>query len=639
MRIAEANLATEAPKYGLRDRDFERARAFQNRVVEWIHDGTDPVAVLRAPTGAGKTATFHDLIESRDVPLLVYPTNALLRQQRNRFAKEDIDVAVLNSETLSGYGRDRVEGLIAYFDEYESDHDAIVTNPDILQAAIQDMYGGGRAMRIFDHIDAVVYDEFHFYDSLAASGLLLQIKILAERRPDQKILLASATPNEDFVDFVRERLDLDVCAIGASYVADGDQFRQPVEMVRHEESRLYDRREEIAESLANEIAEAGDYEEPHAVLVFNSVRQSNDFHQFLADEYQKEVFEHAAKDNGFDTKDEAADLDEKRFYVLNTTSKGEVGLDYDIRTLHMENPGRAGPFLQRFGRAGRSSEATVHVYGLGQGPWGDDVDYPTFENQIHEGLGGYDAPDGRRMPLSHLADLVGFRAAYAIASRESDYGWFDEALREDFEQNVERYDRWRGFIARVRQELDEVSDGFEPGKYSPKSTAAKLLGFTEACFEAFRGLRGRSVQATVRYPRGDRLALTTYGLTTTLRHYDIEEIEYDDGEPVLTLRPTPDDSLSVVTARLPEYDTEPRQYDRPTKRIEKQLQRKMHREVDEVEINDEFEVSTELLHRFFRIVRITNAVIPETITTAEYEIEVETHEDSPPSLEVRRRRI
>jgi len=638
VRIDGASLATESPKYGLADRGFDHARAFQNQVVEWVHDGTDPVAVLRAPTGAGKTATFHELIETRSVPLLVYPTNALLRQQRNRFSDEGIDVAVLNSETLSGYGRDRVEGLIAYFDEYEADHDAVVTNPDILQAAIQDMYSGGRAMRIFDRIDAVVYDEFHFYSSLAASGLLLQLKVLAERHPDQKILLASATPNEDFVDFVVERLGLDVCDINASYVSDGDPFRRPVELTRHEESRLYDRRDEIAESLAEEITEVGTYDEPHAVLMFNSVRQSNDFHQFLAEEYPG-VFEHTEKDNGFDTNDETANLDEESFYILNTTSKGEVGLDYDIRTLHMETPKRAGPFLQRFGRAGRDSEASVHVYGLGQGPWGDDVAFPEFEEQIYEGLGAYESPDGRQMPLSRLADLVGFRAAYAIACRESGYGWFDEALRKDFEENVEQYGRWRGFIARVNDELDEVSTGFEPGKYSPKDPEAKLLGFTKACFAAFRGLRGRSVQATVRYPRGDRLALTTYGLTTTLRYYDIEDVEYDEYEPILTLRPKPDDSLSVVTARLPEYDTEPRQYDRASTEIEEELQQKMHREVDRVELNDEFEVSTETLHLFFQIVRITNAIVPETITTAEYEIEVETRENGPPSLNVQQRRI
>ena len=636
MKIDGASLATEPPKYGLADRGFPSARAFQNRVVEWVHEGEEPIAVLRAPTGAGKTATFHELIETRDVPLLVYPTNALLRQQRHRFAEDDLDVAVLNSETLSGHGTDRVEGLISYFDEYKADHDAVVTNPDILQAAIQDLYGGGRAMRIFDWIDAIVYDEFHFYGSLAASGLLLQTKILTERHPDQKVLLASATPNEDFVEFVRDQMGIDICDIDASYASDGDQFRYPVEVVRHEENRLWDRHEAIAESLSDELSEVDNYQDPHAVLVFNSVRRSNDFHQFLADEYP-DVFEHTAKDNGFDTDDERVNLDEGDFYVLNTTSKGEVGLDYDIRTLHMENPGRAGPFLQRFGRAGRDSEATVHVYGLGQGPWGADVDFPTFEEQIYEGIGAYKGPDGRQMPLSQLADLVGFRAAYAIASRESGPGWFDEALREDFEQNVEQYDQWRGFIARVRSELDAVVSGFEPGKYSEKDPEAKLLGFTEACFAAFRGLRGRSVPATVKYPRGDRLALTTYGLTTTLRHYDIATVEYDDGEPILTLKPKSDDSLSVVTARLPKYDTEPRQYDRPTPEIEDELQQKMHREVDRAESNEDFEVSCELLHRFYQIVRITNAVVPETTTTAEYEITVDTSQNGPPALDVRQR--
>jgi CRISPR-associated endonuclease/helicase Cas3 len=639
MKIAGASLATEPPKYSLERHGFPHARLFQNRVVEWIRDGEEPVAVLRAPTGAGKTATFHELIETGNVPLLVYPTNALLRQQRNRFEDEGVDVGLLNSETLEGHGNERVENLIEFFDYYQNDYDVIVTNPDILQATIQDMYRGGKAMRIFNNIDAVVFDEFHFYDALAASGLLLQTKIIEERKPDAKILLASATPNEDFVDFIRKRIGIDIRDIDAEYVDGGDRFRQSVEVHRHEDRFIRDRRDEIAESLREEIETVEDHDEPHAVVVFNSVKHSNDFHQYLKDEHP-EVFEHAAKDNGFDTNDERANLDSKDFYVLNTTSKGEVGLDYDIRTLHMENPGRAGPFLQRFGRAGRQSPATVHVYGLGQGPWGDDVDFPTFEKQIYEGLNAYERADGRRMPLSDLADLVGFRGAYAIVQREQrGPGTFDEGLREDFGTNIDQYDRWRGFIYRVRNELDEVAEGFDPGKYTPKSDEAKLLRFTERGFKTFQGLRGRSVNASVKYPRGDRIALTAYGLTTTLRHYDIESLEYTEGGPIFCLKPRPDDSLSVVTARLPGYETEPKQYNKSTREIEEELQTKIHREIDRVDGNEQFEVSTELLHRFFRIVRITNAVVPTKITTAGYEIEIEDRENGPPRLDARRRQI
>jgi len=121
------------------------------------------------------------------------------------------------------------------------------------------------------------------------------------------------------------------------------------------------------------------------------------------------------------------------FYILNTTSKGEVGLDYDVTTLYMEKPFTASAFLQRFGRAGRQSEATVDIYGLGQGPWGEDVDFPTFVEQVYEGL------DSTQVNQKRLADLVGFRAAYAIAEREEGSKWFNQELREDFEANIDRY--------------------------------------------------------------------------------------------------------------------------------------------------------------------------------------------------------
>ncbi len=490
-QVDSAALATEPPEPTLEDQGFDYARAFQNRVVEWIREGTEPVAAVHAPTGAGKTATFYELIDSRDMTLLVYPTNALMRQQRERFQSDEIDVGILNGNTLDGHGHERTENLIRYVNKFAADHEVVLTNPDILQAAIQDMYRGGDAMRFFNKFDAIVYDEFHFYDALAASGLLLQTKILEERHSDPKILLASATPNEDFVDFLRKRVGLEICDIDAEYVEDGDQFRQSVDVVRHEERNILEQRDEIATALREKVESAGEYDQPHAVVVFNSAKDSNDFHQFLHDEYPT-VFEHTAKDNGFDTNDEAVDLDEENFYILNTTSKGEVGLDYDITTQYMESPPDASAFLQRFGRAGRESEATVHLYGLGQGPWGASVDFPTFATQIHEGL--------RSSEMDHewLANLVGFRAAYAIASREDDYGWFNEELREDFEANIEQYDRWRGFIATIESEIEEIKDGLGPGKYQQNSEAAKLLRFTRHCFQTFRGLRGRSLSASIK---------------------------------------------------------------------------------------------------------------------------------------------
>lgn len=620
MIVRGASLATEAPKYGYEKRGFDHARAFQNRVAEWVYEGDEPVAVLRAPTGAGKTATFHELIESYQLTLLVYPTNALLRQQRSRFEDEGVNVAVLNSNTLEGRGHERTENLLSFVDRWGTNHDVVITNPDILQAVIQDMYRGDQAMDFFNQFDTIVYDEFHFYGTLAASGLLLQTKIVSERLPHAKILLASATPDEKFIEFVDERIGIDVRDITSEYVDEGDRFREDVTLYRHEERRILDAKEEVASELEDTLKSVDTYDEPHVVLVFNSVRDSNYFHQYLSDAYPH-VFEHVAKDNGFDTDDEAANLDNKEFYVLNTTSKGEVGLDYDITTLYMENPTRASAFLQRFGRAGRESKATVHTYGLGQGPWKEESSFPEFVNQI------YDALEEPQMDLDLLADLVGFRGAYALYTREQSESWFNQELREDFAENVERYEQWHGFLWALKKEIDEI--GGLGGKYTEKSDEAKLLRFTEHCFGTFRGLRGRSLPAEVKYPRGDRIGLTTYDLTTTLRHYNIESVE--DGN-MFILGPDDGSITSVVTARLPEYETEPTRYDERTSEIESTLQTKIHRKIDEVGLNSEFKLSTELLHRFFQLIQITDAIVPSRLTTANYEIFVDDNGSGPPRI-------
>ncbi|WP_241686285.1 P-loop NTPase family protein [Halorubrum amylolyticum] len=505
----------------------------------------------------------------------------------------------------------------------------MLTNPDILQAAIQDMYFGSDPMRFFNKFDAIVYDEFHFYDDLSASGLLLQIKIIEERQPDPKILLASATPNEEFVRFLRERIGLTVRDINSEFDSEGDQFRHRMNVRRHEDRKIIDCRDEIGTELQDKIDAVNDYDEPQIVLVFNSAKDSNDFHDFLYREHPT-VFEHTAKDNGFDTNDEAADLDETEFYILNTTNKGEVGLDYDITTLYMEKPFTASAFLQRFGRAGRQSEATVDIYGLGKGPWGENVDFPRFAEQIYKGL------ESTQMDQNRLADLVGFRAAYAITEREESSSWFNQELREDFETNIDKYDQWYGFIQAVNAEYGEIKDGFSPGKYQQNSSEAKLLEFTTECFKTFRGLRGRSLPASIKYPRGDQLGVTTYDLSTTLRNYDIMDVDDDD---TLILGLSDDDTLSTVTARLPAYETEPTKYDQPTTEIEGLLQTKIHRHIDLADLNDDFSVSIELLHRFFDIIRIVDAIIPSRITTSEYDIEINCDTNGPPEIDVQARQI
>ena len=628
MLVKGASLATEEPKYGFADR-FDHVRAFQNRVGEWVHEGDEPVAVLRAPTGAGKTATFHELIDANDLTLLVYPTNALLQQQQSRFEKEDVSAKALSGDTLEGHGRQRTENLLDFVDKWGSDHDVVVTNPDILQAIVQNLYRGNQSMEFFDRFSAIVYDEFHFYDDLAASGLLLQTWIIADRQPNAQILLASATPDESFVSFVQSNFDLPVRDISADYDPDGDPFRHDVTLNRHETERIADAREEVAERLRDAI-DGVDPGETRAVVVFNSVKASNDFHEYLESDHHK-LFERTEKDNGFDTNDPNIDLEATDFSVLNTTSKGEVGLDYDIRTLIMESPfgpTAASKFLQRFGRAGRQSEATVDVYGLGQVPWPSEMGFEGFVSRVNKTL------DGSRMDadsLGSLADLVGFRAAYALHERYSQASSrINAELQEDF-TTVEEYNKWYGFIKAVSEALKEDIGGLG-ADIQENDQEAKLLRFTRHCFGAFSGLRGRSLSGDIRYPRGDRLALTNYDLLRTLRYYDIRGIEDED---VIVLQQVRDGYPMQVTARLVGYDSRPRDFSRSTQDIEQQLQQWIHREIDHADLEDTLDVSIALMHRFFDLIQITNAVVPVKVRCGEYEIQVET--DDIPSFTVEHR--
>ncbi|WP_435062815.1 type I-D CRISPR-associated helicase Cas3' [Halobaculum sp. EA56] len=629
MIVEGASLATEPASEGFERRGFEYARAFQNRTAEWARaSDSEPVGILRAPTGAGKTATFHEVIEQNGLTLVVYPTNALLNQQAERFDKKGVDIARLSADSLSGHGDERVENLLQLTDRFAG-HDIVVTNPDILQAIIQDMYRGAtKPMQFFDRFDAVIYDEFHFYGDLAASGLLLQIQIFLDRRPRMDVLLASATPDESFVSFIDEELSVPTRDLSVKYDDDGDRFRQDVTVTRHEEAAINDHREAVATRLRELITEAEETSEPQVALVFNSVAASNDFHTYLQVEFP-DVFEHTAKDNGFDTNDPDAQLEDETFFILNTTSKGEVGLNYDIRTLFMETPATPSSFIQRFGRAGRQHEAVVHVYGLKQMSWPDRLDYPSFVETIYEGLGR-----GRSTAQDHavLRALVGLRAAYAIHTRMKGSEWFNEELREDFE-SVTEYDKWAAFVRSVTSAVDGVGEFGHP--ITNNSVTHKLLGFTEHCFEAFRGLRGRSLPVNVRYPRGDRHALTTYDLLTTLRYYDIDEIANDEtivvsrrenGQPVM------------ISARFPGYENRPLDYSGPNREIRETFESWIRPEIAESSLEDA-DIDDGLMNRFYEVVDLPEVVQPVEIRHGQHKIYVDSDGGGPPSVRVERRRI
>jgi CRISPR-associated endonuclease/helicase Cas3 len=540
-QITGASLEVVEPKHPF---PYPRARGFQAEFLNWLHDGNEDVGVLQAPTGGGKTAAFTELIRKQNHSLVVYPTNALMRQQAKTLQEAGLTLKILNADSLKHSGLDRAEEILAYARSHQ--FDAIVTNPDIIQAIIQDQYVdyNARLLRFFDCFDGVIYDEFHAYDAFAASGLLVQLKLFSERRPNAKLTLASATPREDYLEFLDDEIGLSLRRITATYTTTTDPlgtFRQPITFYQHTPT-LWKSRETIATELAERIEAESDLTEPRIALIFNSARESNDFYEYLNHSHPN-VYKHVEKDNGYDTNDGREQEDD--FYILNTTSKGEVGLDYDLNSLYMDHPHTASRFIQRIGRAGRKSEATVHVYGLGKVPWNETLTYESFLDAI------WDTFSDPKTETKRLRTLTALRAAYALYSREQGNNSNAE-MYDDFD-TLDSSTYWKRFIMNVTDAQTREYGLFDD---SPTADTKHLLEYVTAAFESLRTLRGRSLTHEVRYTRGNAVTTTEYDLLTALRQYRITDVS----ETTITLDSSSERPRSIKLT----YEGLPRNYEYAT---------------------------------------------------------------------------
>lgn len=484
---------------------YDESRDFQAEFVEWMNEGDEPVVALNAPTGAGKTATFHQLIEdSEGVVLLVYPTNALIRDQKSTLEDElDVTVEHVTGAQLNRHGIERGTELKSYFEKLGTD--VVITNPDVLQAVVQGAYvdPAGRLVELFEYCSAVVYDEFHFYDEFAASGILLQTKIAVRRMSelgDARIVFSSATPDETYFELLEE-LGISHRYIVSNISDEGDRFRYET-TVHTEQSRIGDITQTVLHKIHDNVEqiESLEMDEYRIAVICNSVKASNQLYNQFLDEYP-DLREHTVKDNGYDT---GADTEEQGA-ILITTSKAEVGLDHDIEYLHMDEPyNNPDSFIQRFGRAGRDSPATVHVYGLGVVRWSEEMSYDEFVEQVYETMNENHANKEK------VRSLIGLRAAHALYTRQNTK---TQTVR-DLEATPE-FDYWYTFL----KTLDEQRNGYVRRDHQ------NILTIIEQSLDTLNTLRGESYNVTIEYQRDNERVVTDYSLLSAITQYAVSHVE------------------------------------------------------------------------------------------------------------------
>lgn len=193
----------------------------------------------------------------------------------------------------------------------------------------------------------------------------------------------------------------------------------------------------ILDGLRHKIGTAEDLENPSVAVIFNSAKESNRFNRIAQEEYEN-VYENIKIDNGYNTYDKRDEKDD--YYILNTTSKGEVGLDFDIKYLYMQIPFTAPSFIQRFGRAGRHSKAEVQVYGFESKDYDDNIEYKDFISSIYDKLPTPQMNDNR------IQNLIGMRSAVAIQNRENEQNRYNNTEVYNDLATVRYYDRWKNSL-------------------------------------------------------------------------------------------------------------------------------------------------------------------------------------------------
>ncbi|MDP3104379.1 MAG: DEAD/DEAH box helicase [Candidatus Methanoperedens sp.] len=176
-----------------------KLRLFQKEFIDCVKKSRADVIQLIAPTGAGKTLCFEYLLHEGNKVLLIYPTNALIQSQMERFKEKGFNPIYISGKILSKKGYERAQELYGLIKRY----DIVLTNPDIFQAIIGDMYVNPEENLIqsFHLFEYVIYDEFHAYREFELSGILTQISLF-QNMSACKVILSSATPKKEIIELL-----------------------------------------------------------------------------------------------------------------------------------------------------------------------------------------------------------------------------------------------------------------------------------------------------------------------------------------------------------------------------------------------------------------------------------------------------
>jgi CRISPR-associated endonuclease/helicase Cas3 len=500
--VGEVHLSVVEDTYGLTPSG--KLRVFQERFINCVKKENADVIQLIAPTGAGKTLCFEYLLREGNKVLLLYPTNALIQSQMERFKEEGFSAINISAKILKKRGYERARELSGLLKRY----DIILTNPDIFQAIIGAMYWNPEEdlIQVFHQFEYVIYDEFHAYREFELSGILTQIALF-QNMSQCKVILSSATPKTELLDLLnlvrigegedRHAPVVENIVAESCHPNEGEIIRHQT-MVEFQQGKILDQFNEVANVLTSELKEI-EPGKPQILFIFDTVKDSNWFYSRLFKEYP-EIYGFAEKDNGYDTNQigEAQDFTKP---ILISTNKSEVGLDYPIKLLFMEDGFSIDSFVQRFGRAARHEPAKCYIYTKKEvnSLFSDEtIGYKEFLDTMDY------VADKYNIQTKSVRTLFTFRQALAIQEYKRRKGDLKAYFAVESRYS---YKLWLTFFSVLhRYDNEELAN----------TNLYRLKLFINDLKEACKSLRGRSLRFPVMYRRGHEIRQTVYDVLSVL---------------------------------------------------------------------------------------------------------------------------
>ncbi len=511
--VGEVHLPTVDDTYGLSEN--RKLRAFQKEFIDCAKEDNVDILQLIAPTGAGKTLCFEYLLNEGHKVLLLYPTNALIQSQMTRFTEKGFRAKNISSKILKKKGMERSQELWGLVSRY----DIILTNPDIFQAIIGAMYVNPEEnlIQVFHQFQYVIYDEFHAYKEFELSGILTQIALF-QNMSRCRVILSSATPKSEIIDLLnmikigKGRLTPVIKNVVAEPCSmdEGDIIRHRTNVEFHQ-GKILDHLEQVAQVLTDSLKKVNG-DRPQILFIFDTVKDSNKFFSRLYKTYPN-LYKYSEKDNGYDT-NQVGDAPVLTKPILISTNKSEVGLDYPIRLLFMEDGFSIDSFIQRFGRAARHEPADCYVYTKKEVKsiiTEEYIEYKEFLDKMSY------ITDKYNIKTKTVFRLFTLRQALAIMA----YVRRKEDLMAYFTvQSGYSYKMWLAFFL--------ILDGYRKEGLA-NNNLDKLNLLLADIKEACKSLRGRSLQFPVLYQRGHEIRQTTYDVLSVLNRVPAVVEKSEDG--------------------------------------------------------------------------------------------------------------